>query len=197
MKTLAQPTPVFLGYAIKNVMQQPDFLKDDRVREICNASRCISKEPDSPEKWSRWTFNPSGWYDTPELAQADSTEGVRWSSFAFALVPMLFGTSGARSYSVRDVLGASVDTLPSGPRAEYRALGFDVVSCRPAGDGSSAGFDCSPLSCNSLSLAYAVNAWCLLDSWDEAFRAATDFGRDEPEPGPYVIMRVFRAGLDH
>ena len=192
MANLAQPAAVFLGYAIKNVMQRPDFLKDDRVREICSVSRCISKESDPPEKWNRCAFNSSGWYDTPELAQAESTEMVRWSPFAFAMFPILFHETGARSCPVNDILAFGHDKLPEGPRADYRSIGFDVVSCRPA----ELGFDCSPLSCNSMSIHYAVNEVCLIDTWEEAVRAAMDFGRDGPEPGPYVIMRVFRAGLD-
>jgi hypothetical protein len=54
------------------------------------------------------------------------------------------------------------------------------------------GYGCSPLSCNYLAPFFPVNRYGLLDAIDAAFQIAQTFGREEPEPGPFVIIEVLR-----
>ena len=86
----------------------------------------------------------------------------------------------------------------------FERLGYDVVQFRPTQlldlDGLSRAKDatltpsygCSPLSCNGLAYLYPVNRYCLLDNIEAAYEAGIAFGRDEPEPGPYVVVEVLR-----
>lgn len=73
---------------------------------------------------------------------------------------------------------------------ELRSLGFDVVS-----KSVSDGFECSPLSCNSMALELAVNRHCLVDHLEVAIAVATRFSVEEPEPGPYYVVEVLRCPL--
>jgi hypothetical protein len=52
------------------------------------------------------------------------------------------------------------------------------------------GFECSPLSCNSIAAEYPVNAHCLLDDLAMAVAAAEHFSIEQPEPGMYYIAEV-------
>jgi hypothetical protein len=51
--------------------------------------------------------------------------------------------------------------------------------------------ECSPLSCNLLATEWSANRWCLLDSFDDALRAAAAFPQGGAEPGPYVLLEVW------
>ena len=50
---------------------------------------------------------------------------------------------------------------------------------------------CSPLSCNHESVNHPVTADCLLANEDDGYRAALAFSREEPEPGPYYLFKVY------
>ena len=94
--------------------------------------------------------------------------------------------------------------LPEPDWTEFERLGYDVVQFRPVQlmdlDGierydhsmASAGYGCSPLSCNYLASSFPVNRYCLIDTIDVAFQIAQTFGREEPEPGPFAIVEVLR-----
>jgi hypothetical protein len=69
----------------------------------------------------------------------------------------------------------------------FDRLGFDVVQYSDA-----INWGCSPLSCNSMYQHHAVNRYCLIDTVERAVEAARSFGQKEPEPGPYIIIEVFR-----
>jgi hypothetical protein len=94
--------------------------------------------------------------------------------------------------------------LPEPDLSGYQRLGYDVVEFRPyvlldfedrlqersgtlwPGNGH------SPLSCNGLAGHYPVNEFCLLEDVDAAFQAGRNFGREQPEPGSYIIVEVLR-----
>ncbi|MDX1927336.1 MAG: hypothetical protein SFV81_12515 [Pirellulaceae bacterium] len=94
--------------------------------------------------------------------------------------------------------------LPEPDWSRFERLGYDVVQLTPiqlldvegvsrAGNSlAQPSYGCSPLSCNGLACHHPVNRYCLLDSHDAAFEAAQVFGREEPEPGPFVIVEVLR-----
>jgi hypothetical protein len=95
--------------------------------------------------------------------------------------------------------------LPEPGWAEFERLGYDVVQLAPSrvldleherrAESSVAGgsYGCSPLSCNGLACLHPVNRYCLFDDLDTAYRAGLVFGREEPEPGPYVVIEVLRC----
>ena len=67
-------------------------------------------------------------------------------------------------------------------------LGFDAVSST-----LSAGFECSPLSCNRMARERAVNERCLFRTLAEAIAGAEAFATGRCEPGPYFVVEVLRA----
>ena len=56
-------------------------------------------------------------------------------------------------------------------------------------------FECSPLSCNGLATEVPVNRACLLDSLEEAVALARRCAREQPEPGSYFVVEVWRELL--
>lgn len=82
------------------------------------------------------------------------------------------------------------DISPIPIPANFRSLGFDAVSQYM---DSVLGFECSPLSCNSLAREWPVNIHCLLDSLDQAVEAAERFSLEQPEPGMYYVAEVLSS----
>ena len=77
---------------------------------------------------------------------------------------------------------------------EYISIGYDIAGGPlPSPEyGSMLGFSCSPLSCNAMSDEHAVNRFWLIDELERAIQVAKEFGRTEPEPGPYYVYEVLR-----
>ena len=73
-------------------------------------------------------------------------------------------------------------------RRDFRSLGYDAVH-KYLDD--ILGFECSPLSCNSLAQEWPVNRYCLLDDLTTAIEAARRFSIEKPEPGMYYVAEVF------
>lgn len=205
---IPRPDPVFLGYIFKQIKpgpmswcQHPDGTPAaESVQRICSVSSCISEEPDT--KYDRWAFNAAGCYEHPDPALASiAPDSVRaFTTLGLGLFPILFEDSGLHELAVDRFFGETINTIS--PPANLVPLGYDVVSCSPAEPathttgGVIARFGCSPLSCNGEAANYSVNANCLLDSWEEAVAAAIDFAQEEPEPGPYVIVRIYTLAGD-
>ncbi len=197
--------PMFLGYGLKHVLLRPDWLDCPEVEQVSSVSSCVSAEPYTDERFKRWAFNASGWYDTPELAQLDVEPGVPCRMFAYALFPFEFEGDEVRKVAVGMLLSTDTRQLPVGPEPGFDFLGYDVVSGRCGGGQNAqsadlapvmAGFDCSPLSCNSMAREHPVNRNCLLDRWEDAVVAAIRFAKEEPEPGPYYIFAVYADTSD-
>jgi hypothetical protein len=126
---------------------------------------------------------------------------------AFRVFPWIFAQDSAPTALEPPQLFADDYALPlkEPDWTKFERLGYDAVQFKPTRlldlDGLSrakdstltSSYGCSPLSCNGLACLYPVNRYCLLDNIETAFEAATTFGRDEPEPGPYVVVEVLRS----
>jgi hypothetical protein len=182
--------PVLIGYMAKRTAHRPSWLRAPDVTEICSASWCISKTHDA--YFTNEHINEASLFDSEGLAWGAVPEAVRgqFSMYAFALFPMTFEAMGD---TTRTIPGLSVEPLS----LKFRSLGFDAVS-----DSGMSGpvdrkpeaicFECSPLSCNSKAEIMATNPYCLLDSYEEASQAARKFAQGQAEPGPYLVVEVFR-----
>jgi hypothetical protein len=169
------------GYFIKRVMLNPDWLQVPRVLEVCSVSNCISVPP---EGWvERWLHNEFGWFnriaDAVRIAPADSRTEYRL--FAYRLYPEVFRRSG------RVALVVPGDVRPDPIPHAFQSLGFDSVNKSME---SVLGFECSPLSCNSMAAEWNVNERCLFPSLELALAAADRFATDQPEPGDYYVVEV-------
>jgi len=169
------------GYFVKRVESTPESLNAPGVAEICSISDCISK---APTGWIElWLHNELGWFnrisDAIKLMPTDAPSAYRL--FAYRLCPERFRNGSAAQV----VVPADVrpDPIPEG----FQSLGFDAVSKSME---SILGFECSPLSCNSMASEVRANTYCLFASLEEAIAGATQFSIEQPEPGDYYVVEV-------
>lgn len=190
------PPAAFLGYRGKRHGPLPEHHDWGNVAEICSTSGCIARHP--PE-WFDDPFEPpelnrAGCTDTAAAARERLPEAERlaYRIFAYRAIPVVFGKAG----TVPEVVAVEalfpfyryLAELPPEPDLSgFDRLGFDVVQYSDA-----INWGCSPLSCNYQYQHHAVNRYCLIDTAEGAVEAARSFGRSEPEPGPYLIVEVFR-----
>ena len=169
-----------VGYFVKRVESRPDWLQAAGVVEICSVSNCVS-EP--PEGWiEQWLHNDIGFFDNVSDAMAivPAEDRARYRLFAYRLYPARFQHGGQQPF----VMPASAaDPVPPA----FRSLGFDAVS---KSMDSILGFECSPLSCNSMAAELGTNEHCLFDSLEAAIAGATRFSLEQPEPGDYYVVEV-------
>ncbi len=172
--------PILIGYFPKQTMLQPDFLKSVGVAEICSASGCLSKGPDG---WiDHWKHNEMWLFGTPAEAW-DTVPAIQRAAFhlyAYEMFPVRFTKQGQEPFTP---LSSSIEPLSPA----FELLGYDAVSRSYANK-----FECSPLSCNHMAEKISVNPHCLFADVETAFRHAAKFGLEEPEPGPYYIVTVWR-----
>lgn len=197
-----QPAAFFLGYAVKQLLPAPAYFTDNRIVHIASVSDCIAKRP--PDWVQRWDFNDAGVYNTSAEALAAAHALLKipillppWHVFAYALYPLRFDKYGGQV----EVDVQAIFQDPIAPRIEpdLKFLGYDLVERwaettpgKPIPNALGGGFNCSPLSCNALSIAHPINSFCLLDHWDDATKAARDIAIAQPELGCYYIFGVYR-----
>jgi len=169
------------GYFMKRIVSRPDWLKAPDVREVCSVSHCISKDPDG---WiQRWLHNGFGWFNRVDDARSvvPADRRVEYRLFAYRLHAEVFQRDG------RAPLVVPSDVHPDPLPPAFRSLGFDSVSKSMP---SVLGFECSPLSCNSMAAEFTVNESCLFYSREAAVAGADRFAAEQPEPGDYYVVEV-------
>lgn len=169
------------GYFAKQVAPRPEWLQAPSVREICSVSHCISP---APGDWiHRWLHNDLGWFNraADALAVVPRDQAGTYRLFAYRIFPALFRDGHRQAIAVPP--GIHPDPIPS----TFTSLGFDSISKSME---SVLGFECSPLSCNSMAAEIVTNEYCLFRSLEEAISGATRFSIEQPEPGDYYIVEV-------
>jgi hypothetical protein len=169
------------GYFPKRVASRPDWLAAAAVRAIASVSHCISP---GPEDWvDHWRHNELGWFNTVADARSVVPESERglYRLFAYRLERFVY----RKGNRIAIPIPATVRPDPIGP--EFVERGFDAVSKSME---DILGFDCSPLSCNSLATEMEANEFCLFPSRDAAAAAAQSFSVEGPEPGDYYVIQV-------
>lgn len=188
------PEPILIGYMAKRVEKRPEWLNAPVVEEICSVSKCISEGIPGdneflPEYNSLWL-----WQDETavNLRLAQLPNGFAYDIFAYRLLLRTFGDEGEdqplTDQEVRLITEAGQRVAPHGQKFEF--LGYDCP-CNSV-DWAHAGFGCSPLSCNGRASEIAVNRYCLIDTLDDAIATARTFAREQPEPGDYYVIEVWR-----
>ncbi len=124
-------------------------------------------------------------YDSPEraLGIVGYDDRELFDCYAYCIFPLEFKAGILSKLAVPSL---NVEPLPP----SFDRLGTDVVS-RTA----ETTFACSPLSCNHVGERVSVNRHCLLSDLEIAFSLAEEFSRGGVEPGPYVIVEVWRKRL--
>jgi hypothetical protein len=148
------------------------------VQEIASVSNCIAKGVEIDV----WRLNELGFLNDVGLAESfvPQTCATEFDVYGYRLLDERFKKGSAEAWTVPQ-LGCAP------PGAEFERLGFDAVSKFPSNF-----FECSPLSCNGAARVVRANAYCLLDSLEEAVVAAKDFSAGPWEPGTYYIAEVLR-----
>jgi hypothetical protein len=170
---------VLIGYTAKQPMPRPERFQLETVREIASVSECIAHRP---EGWiDEWQHNDWFVYDTPELARQIAVKlgAGAWPIDAYRVLPTQFEENGEVPLAIQ------TEAVPIPP--SFERLGWDVAS-----RGYTLMFECSPLSCNRMAAEIPVNDMCLLRSLDEAIAIARRFAREQPEPGNYFVVEVWR-----
>lgn len=194
------PEPILLGYRPRRPWVPPASFTVKGVN-VASVSDCLVELilPSEPD-WNH--MNTALHYDTAREA-IDAANRFGASDFevhATRLWPILFEGKKAAPLGL---LLRHFDERASHPVDEQglESLGFDVVSVSTAGITGPSNrcdylpFDCSPLSCNGMGAEIPVNQWCLLPTIETAISAAIRFAREEPEPGPYVLVEVLKCAI--
>jgi hypothetical protein len=140
-----------------------------------------------------WLHNRAGFYGSEAAAwRATGENGARFDMYAYTLYQAAFGDDGEASpfddddrLMVDDL--TDIEPIPE----DFEFLGYDVV-CQSCTWGAATQFDCSPLTCNSMAGEVPVNRYALIATLDEALAAASKFGLEQPEPGTYYVLAVWR-----
>jgi hypothetical protein len=196
---VALPPPLFLGFVAKMIHPvSPGGWGG--AQEICSVSPCIAGYPagwdDDP--FDAPAFNRAYCQDSAASARQRIEESARATSrlYALRMIPAVFTRESAEPFLLSDDDPvAGFDELPDLPLepdlSGWERLGYDVTVVGLP-DAPLWGWSCSPLSCNAMCMEHGVNRYCLLDDLAAAVRAAQAFAHDEPEPGPYVVVEVWR-----
>jgi len=166
-----------------------DFPAGDYVVQLCSVSNCIVKGLrgfDYPQL-TKDSFNQYGGFNHLETALAvieqQKTE-AEFDIFAYALPEQIYEDG---QLQVAEIGCVEPDEIAD-DSTEFEKLGFDVVQMEYCS------FGCSPLSCNGqagLNLDL-LNEFGLIKSELGAVKLATEFSISKPEPGPYIIVEVWR-----
>ena len=194
---LAQP--LLLGFRPRRPWHAPASFYLPGVT-VASASDCLLERvlPVEPD-WEH--ANTAFHYDSVSgaMAAAQRFGAENVEVHATRMWPVVF-RGDSRTPFVMDLkrLDSGQVSIPDAG-APCTSLGFDVVCVSLANFSGHEHrcdwlpIDCAPLSCNGLCTEHPVNNWCLLNDLDSATVAATAFARDEPEPGPFVIVEVLRC----
>jgi hypothetical protein len=171
--------PELIGYFAKRRTLKPPFLGAPNVIEICSVSPCIAAPPHG---WiEHWIHNDWYVYNSPDearrIAKDDPDQGD-FAIYAYGLWPVAFA---------EDTQPLEIGVSPTALTEQFEHLGFDVVS-----RDMTPMFECSPLSCNSMASEVPANEYCLLSSLEEAEKFARRCAKEQPEPGTYFIVDVWR-----
>lgn len=167
----------FCGYFPKKATPRPEGYDLPGVVDIASVSDCMAK---GPEDWR--TFNNLGFFDDVDAAESvvPESDQSQFDVYAYEFLDERFVAGIAESWTVPP-LACKL------PGSDFERLGFDAVS-KSVTDF----FEHSPLSCNGAAKTFRANSHCLFDALEDAVAAAEVFSKEEPEPGPYYVARVFR-----
>jgi hypothetical protein len=182
------PPAILIGYCAKKVEKRPEWLEASNLEGICSVSHCISRPPEAYWEWhpalnAAWLYRN----ETDALGQFAPTEDPKdFDLFAYRILPIGFGDEGEQlplqEHELSAITQAAEQTaaLPD----DYDFLGYDCPNKAVVWGYS--GFDCSPLSCNSMSETIAVNRHCLIDERERAIAVAERFAKEDMEAA-YVV----------
>lgn len=188
--------PRVVGFFPKRTARRLDWPKTTAVEEVCSVSTCISQ---GPEGWlDHWLHNALGFFPSEDVARAVANEDppADFDMYAYRMLPVAFPPGG----EIRALQATDERAFKSAALAQDMPSGFERLGWDAAGNWrgweQSLGFDCSPLTCNGQAAVIATNRHGLVSSLTDALEMAQRFGREQPEPGTYYLLEVWRKRRD-
>ena len=174
---------VLLGYFAKRRTPVPAGYDLGAAVEVASVSNCIAQGP--PDWIDRWEHNDAFFYDSPAKARAviSADDAAEYIVYAYRSTQTFEVNASPEPY----VINVAPEPMP----VSFERIGYDVVS-----RDRSATFECSALSCSGLAREVAVNRYCLLDSFDAATELAKRCDVEQPEPGEYYVIEVWREPVN-
>ena len=174
-----------IGYMYKQIVGNPDWLKNDRVEQIYSVSDCVSEDFDD---WiNYWAHNGYWFFDSPDVIR----DVARENNIDLSEMKLFFYEAHDLEWDDDLKEWQSYEPEASVPTNVIRPMhstleGYDVVTfyVRTSAEHS-------PLSCNGLAEDIKVNNRCLLDSFDEGKTLLETGAFTDSEPGPYRIFAVY------
>lgn len=190
---------VFLGFRWVSCAPPPvgwgHSPQTDQITAICNVSGCATGRA-----WfADLPLNRANYFNTMADAVAEGLDDsddnpAHYKLCAYRVLPLLFSEAGAQRLSVEALFVPSLSPLPLPPEpvlTDFVQLGYDVVEYTTRRPEASHTFACSPLFCNAMAHLFWVNQYCLLPDLATAYQVAAFFAKEQPEPGPYLIVEVY------
>lgn len=176
------------GYMAKQVRPRPEWIRSERVVDVCSVSNCVSS--DFADFIGDWKHNGYWFFDSPEIIQRlAGQKGIDLQAarlFYYEVYELEFDEAEGQWASFTPESSFVTEVVV--PR-EKVLEGYDVVTF-----SAGAAAECSPLSCNGLAAEVHTNRHCLLESLGQA-KDLLESGRfANAEPGPCRIFAVYSVG---
>jgi hypothetical protein len=192
------PELVFLGFRLAECSPKPEGWgrspQTDHVTTPCNISGCVAGR-----EWS-WTLNLNRANCLNTIAEAvaegvdefrPNPDPVHYWLCAYRASPVIYGKESTTCQPPAQLFDPALPPLPAEPDlSEFTRLGYDVVEYITNHKHQGRPFGCSPLFCNGMAELIRVNDYCLLPDQATASAVAARFAREEPEPGPYLVIEI-------
>lgn len=196
---MTTPEPIFLGFRLAECSPTPAGWgyspQTDHVTHPCNVSGCVAGR-----QWS-WelNLNRSNCFNTIAEAVAEGVDEfspnpdpTHYWLCAYRAFPFIYGKEGTQHLAPEQLFDPTLPALPAEPDLrEFTLIGYDVVEYTTNRKHQGKPFGCSPLFCNGMAALIHVNSYCLLPDLATAEQVTVRFAREEPEPGPYIVVEVF------
>jgi hypothetical protein len=158
------------------------------VEQLCSVSNCIVKgiKVFDYQEISMASFNQYGGFNqiktSLEISAKDGNS--EFDIYAYALPEFIFQDGQLQPHEIGCV---DPDEIPEDSQ-DFSKIGYDVVEINYCS------FHCSPLTCNWQANRYEdmLNEYCLVENEADAITVAISFSIDKPEPGPYIIVEIWK-----
>jgi hypothetical protein len=158
------------------------------VEQLCSVSNCIVSGLDAfdYQEISMASFNQYGGFNHIKTAfEVMAKNGSSdFDLYAYAVPEFIFQDGQSQRHEIGCV---EPDVLPE-DCADFSKIGYDVVEINHCS------FHCSPLTCNWQAHLNKdmLNQYCLIENEADAVILATSFSIHKPEPGPYIIVEIWK-----